>query len=62
MAEQAAKALDGGFVCVDLAMTEAGEWIVIESNDAMESGYPSISPLSLRRRALEQIERAANLL
>ena len=40
---------------IDLAMTASGEWIVIECNDAMESGYASVSPLGLWQSVLDAI-------
>lgn len=55
LAARAAARLDATFVCIDLAMTRTGEWIVIECNDAMEAGYASISPLSLWRRICDAL-------
>lgn len=40
---------------IDLAMTATGEWIVIECNDAMESGYAGVSPLGLWQSLLDAV-------
>lgn len=41
------------FLVVDLAMTADDEWIVIECNDAQESGHAGIPPLMLWRNVIE---------
>lgn len=56
LAVSAARDLDVPFLVIDLAMTINGEWIIIECNDAQESGYAGVSPLSLWQNILE-IER-----
>ena len=43
------------FMVIDLAMTASGDWIVIECNDAMESGYAGVSPLGLWQSILDAI-------
>jgi hypothetical protein len=53
LAESAARAVDCGFLVIDLAMTREGQWIIIECNDAMESGYAGVSPIVLWRNILE---------
>jgi len=53
VAREAAGAVDCGFVAIDLAQTSDGRWIVIECNDAMESGYAGISPVLLWQNVLE---------
>ena len=40
---------------IDLALTANGDWIVIECNDVMESGYASVSPLGLWQSILDSI-------
>lgn len=47
IAKAAARRVALPFVVVDIAQTQSGEWIVIEINDAQESGYTGISPLLL---------------
>ncbi len=44
------------FLVVDLALTEEGQWIVIECNDGQESGYTGIAAISLWKNIIE-IER-----
>ena len=47
LAEWAASRLSASFITVDLAKTKYGRWIIIEVNDAQESGYAEINPLAL---------------
>ncbi len=47
LAEWAANRLCASFITVDLAKTKDGRWIIIEVNDAQESGYAEINPLAL---------------
>jgi hypothetical protein len=47
VARLAAEAVDCPFLVVDLAQTVDGRWIVIECNDAQESGYAGVSPFAL---------------
>ena len=49
----AAKQVGSPFMVVDLAMTATGEWIVIECNDAMESGYAGASPVGTWQSILD---------
>jgi len=53
IAETAVQRLDVPFVVIDIAQTKEGEWIVIECNDAQESGYAAISPIGLWQRIIE---------
>jgi hypothetical protein len=55
VAEDAAGRLQVPFLVVDFAKSADGRWIVIECNDAQESGYAAILPQLLWRRVLEQI-------
>ncbi len=56
IAKQAVERLNLPFVVIDIAKTENGNWIIIECNDAQESGYANISPISLWQNIIE-IER-----
>lgn len=56
VAEQVAKRLRVPFLVVDFAKTADRRWIVIECNDAQESGYTGVSPRQLWRRYLEHGE------
>ncbi len=47
IAREAALRLNVPFVVIDVAQTIQGNWIVIECNDAGESGYAAISPFLL---------------
>jgi hypothetical protein len=53
LAEDAAKRLQVPFLVVDFAKTLDGRWIVIECNDAQESGYAAIRAANLWRNVLE---------
>jgi hypothetical protein len=44
------------FLVVDFAKTMDGRWIVIECNDAQESGYAAIPPQALWREILARID------
>ncbi len=47
LAKNAVQLLDVPFLVIDLALTAENQWIIIECNDAQESGYCGINPLSL---------------
>lgn len=47
LAQLAAARVDVPFLVVDIAQTAEGDWIVIECNDAQESSYGGVVPLSL---------------
>lgn len=53
LAEWAAQRVGAEFVTVDLAKTEAGNWIVIEVNDAQESGFVGLNPIPLWKNIIE---------
>ncbi len=56
VAEEAAARLKVPFLVVDFAKTADGHWIVIECNDAQESGYVGIPPLALWQQVLARVE------
>jgi len=56
LAKLAATRLAVPFLVVDFAKTAEGRWIVIECNDAQESGYVGISPRPLWQKVLELLE------
>lgn len=60
IAQQAATRLKVPFLLVDFAKTADGHWIVIECNDAQESGYVGISPVALWQQLLARITANAN--
>lgn len=59
IAENACSRLDCPFLVIDMAQTIDGEWIVIECNDAQESGYAGVSPFSLWHEII-QVSSAGN--
>lgn len=44
IAQQAVSAINCTFLVIDLAQTVDGDWVIIECNDGMESGYAGASP------------------
>lgn len=56
VASQAASLIPVPFLVVDFAKTSDGHWIVIECNDAQESGYVGIPPHELWRQMLSKID------
>ena len=53
VAKHAVDALECAFLVVDLAQTVEGQWVIIECNDGMESGYAGASPFAIWQNALE---------
>ncbi len=47
MARHAAQCVSVPFLVIDFAQTAQGSWIVIECNDAQESGYAGAAPVAL---------------
>lgn len=47
LTDWAAKRLGVPFPAIDVAKTAAGEWIIIEINDAQESGFVGVNPIKL---------------
>lgn len=56
VARQATARLQVPFLVVDFAKTQDGRWMVIECNDAQESGYAGVSPQELWRQILARVE------
>ena len=50
----AAQRLKVPFLVIDLALTEAGNWIVIECNDGQESGYAGVDVRGMWRNILRE--------
>lgn len=57
LADWAADKLASVFVAIDVAKTAAGEWIVIEVNDAQESGFVGANSLVLWQNIVEAASR-----
>lgn len=58
MAHEAAARLAVPFLVVDFAKTVDGRWIVIECNDAQESGYAAARPRELWTNLLDRMREA----
>ncbi len=56
IAQQVAARLNVPFLVVDVAKTVDGRWIVIECNDAQESGYVGIPPQALWQQVLARVD------
>ncbi|MFZ6677162.1 ATP-grasp domain-containing protein [Undibacterium sp. Tian12W] len=56
IAAKTAARLSVPFLVIDFAKTADGRWIIIECNDAQESGYVGIQSLQLWQRLLAQID------
>jgi len=54
IAQKAAQRLDVNFLAIDLALTTDDRWIIIECNDAQESGYCGLDPIPLWKRIIEK--------
>ncbi len=57
LAAWAAEKVGVSFIAVDLAKTAKGEWIVIEVNDAQESGFVGLNSLELWHKAIEAMQK-----
>lgn len=53
VAGEAARRLCVPFLVVDVAQTTEGRWIVIECNDAQESGYAGVPPIAMWQNVIE---------
>jgi len=53
LAAEAARRVNVPFLVVDIALTAAGRWIVIECNDGQESGYAGVPPFALWQKILD---------
>lgn len=56
VAQQAAARLNVPFLVIDFAKAADGHWIVIECNDAQESGYVGIPPQKLWQQVLKLLD------
>lgn len=59
IAAEAAKRVAVPFLVVDVAQTMEGKWIIIECNDAQESGYAGVSPIGLWQNIITLEKKAA---
>lgn len=44
------------FLAIDVAKTSNGDWIVIEVNDAQESGFVGVNPIVLWNNTIEAMQ------
>lgn len=56
LANWAADQLSCSFVAIDLAKTASGNWIIIEVNDAQESGFNGVDPFRLWTNILDTVQ------
>lgn len=54
LATEAARRMDVPFLVVDVAQRTDGRWVVIECNDAQESGFAGVSPFALFSALVER--------
>ena len=59
IAQAAALRINLPFVVIDVAQSITGEWIVIEFNDAQESGYAAMSPFGLWQNLIDEERKFA---
>ena len=57
LTDWAAQRLGVIFPTIDVAKTASGEWIIIEVNDAQESGFVGVNPLVLWNNTIEAMKR-----
>lgn len=53
LASEVCTRIDVPFLVIDLALTNDGKWIVIECNDAQESGYVGVEPIAMWKNIIE---------
>ena len=56
LADWAAERLMVTFPAIDLAKTASGEWIIIEVNDAQESGFVGLNPIPLWKNTIDAMQ------
>ena len=56
LTDWAAEKLAVTFLAVDVAKTASGEWIIIEVNDAQESGFVGVNPIILWNNTIEAVQ------
>ena len=56
LTDWAAERLGVAFPAIDVAKTASGEWIIIEVNDAQESGFVGINPLILWNNTIDAMQ------
>ena len=59
LARAAAVRVNVPFLVIDIAKSAAGEWLIIECNDAQESGYVGVTPQIMWQNVLNEINACA---
>lgn len=57
LTDWAAKKIDSIFIAIDVAKTASGKWIIIEINDAQESGLVGVNPTILWKNTIEAMQK-----
>lgn len=60
VAQEAARRLSVPFLVIDIAQSAEGKWIIIECNDAQESGYAGASPIGIWQNIV-QVEKLRSI-
>ena len=61
LTDWAAEKLGVSFPAIDVAKTASGEWIIIEVNDAQESGFVGVNPLILWNNTIEALQNPTRI-
>ena len=61
LTDRAAEKLNVQFPAIDVAKTAAGEWIIIEVNDAQESGFAGVNPFTLWNNTITAMQEREGL-
>jgi len=56
LTDWAAERLGVSFPAIDVAKTASGEWIIIEVNNAQESGFVGVNPLTLWNKTISAMQ------
>lgn len=56
LTDWAAYVIPASFIAIDIAKTASGEWIIIEINDAQESGFAELNPLPLWESTIQAMQ------
>ena len=61
LTDWAAMRTNNVFMAVDVAKTAAGEWIIVEINDAQESGFVGVNPFTLWKNTIDAVQNMTQL-
>ena len=57
LTDWAASRIHAVFPAIDVAKTADGEWIIIEVNDAQESGFVGVNPMKLWNNTIASMQK-----